>query len=163
MKLTILDKTKKKKFIEGISNFGVSKVPELLIRTGSERVRAYSGSLSKEEIMDIWKILPIEGVGLYVGKDLIDRHGVREIRLSVDGLHTWQNQITKDIFVLSESQEEEWFKGKNIELDKIEKEGFVAVKSNDEKDFVGMGKIGAGGKILFNFLPKERRRKSQVI
>ena len=64
---------------------------------------------------------------------------------------------------MSESQEEEWFKGKNIELDKIEKEGFVAVKSNDEKDLVGMGKISAGGKILFNFLPKERRRKSQVI
>ena len=163
MKIQILDKTKKKKFIEGISNFGVSKISELLIRTGSERVRAYSGNLSTDEIMGIWRILPIEGVGLYVGKDLIDRHGVREIRLSVDGLHTWQNQITKDIFVLSESQEEEWFKGKNIELDKIEKEGFVAVKSNDEKDFVGMGKIGAGGKILFNFLPKERRRKSQVI
>src|SRR3989344_5590285 len=152
MKIQILDKTKKKKFIEGISNFGVSKISELLIRTGSERVRAYSGNLSTDEIMGIWRILPIEGVGLYVGKDLIDRHGVREIRLSVDGLHTWQNQITKDIFVLSESQEEEWFKGKNIELDKIEKEGFVAVKSNDEKDFVGMGKIGAGGKILFNFL-----------
>ena len=154
MKIQILDKTKKKKFIEGISNFGVSKISELLIRTGSERVRAYSGNLSTDEIMGIWRILPIEGVGLYVGKDLIDRHGVREIRLSVDGLHTWQNQITKDIFVLSESQEEEWFKGKNIELDKIEKEGFVAVKSNDEKDFVGMGKIGGGGKILFNCLQK---------
>ena len=163
MKIQILDKTKKKKFIEGISNFGVSKISELLIRTGSERVRAYSGNLSTDEIMSIWRILPIEGVGLYVGKDLIDRHGVREIRLSVDGLHTWQNQITKDIFVLSESQEEEWFKGKNIDIEKGEKEGFVAVKSSDKKDFIGMGKIGNDGKILFNFLPKERRRKSQVI
>ena len=73
MKIQILDKTKKKKFIEGISNFGVSKISELLIRTGGERVRAYSGNLSTDEIMGIWRILPIEGVGLYVGKDLIDR------------------------------------------------------------------------------------------
>jgi len=106
--------------------------------------------------------LPVEGIGLYVGKDLINRSGVREVRLSVDGLHTWKDQITENVFVLSEDQEKEWFAGKNIELDGEQKSGFVAVKSADGKDFVGMGKIGDDGKMLFGFLPKERRRKNAL-
>ncbi|MBT7567304.1 hypothetical protein HN630_00175, partial [archaeon] len=69
MKISILDKTKKKKFIAGVEDLGMKKIPELLIRTGRERIRAYSGNLSKEEIMELWMILPFEGIGLYVGKD----------------------------------------------------------------------------------------------
>lgn len=165
MKIQILDKAKKKKFIEGVSDLGLSKIPELLIRSGSERIRAYSGNLSKEEIMDIWKILPIEGVGLYVGKDMVNRHGVREVRLSLDGLHTWKDQITSKIIILTEEQEEVWFKGKNVEISEEQasmfedNKGFFAVKSSDGKDFIGTTKIGADGKTLYGFLPKERRRK----
>lgn len=172
MKIQILDKAKKKKIIECVEDdLGVSKIRELLVRTGKERIRAYSGNLSNEEIMDIWKILPIEGVGLYVGKEAIDRHGVREVRLSVDALHTWEDQIKGNIIVLSEEQEESWFRGKNIVLDEDqekkfgEKLGFYAVKSADEKDFIGTGKIGEsqeknGRKTLYSYLPKERRRKN---
>ena len=50
MKIQILDKTKKKKLISGLEEFGINKIQELLIRTGKERIRAYSGNLSKEEI-----------------------------------------------------------------------------------------------------------------
>ena len=46
-----------KKIVKEIEQFGVTKIPELLIKTGKERIRAYSGNLSKEEIMDLWKIL----------------------------------------------------------------------------------------------------------
>ena len=66
MKIQILDKAKKKKFIEGISYLGVEKIPLLLMATGTERVRAFSGSLSNEEIMAFWRLFPIEGVGLYL-------------------------------------------------------------------------------------------------
>ena len=63
-------------------------------------------------------------------------------------------------FVLNEKQELEWFSGKNLELKEISKlKGFVAVKSSDGRDFIGIGKVGNGGKILLNFLPKERCRK----
>ncbi len=166
MKIQILDKAKKKKFIEGSSELGLTKIRELLIRTGKERIRAYSGNLSKEEIMDIWKVLPIEGVGLYVGKDMVNRHGVREVRLSLDGLHTWKEQITKKVIVLNEEQEKVWFSGKNVELDAEQvKEfegmvGFFAIRSFDDKDFIGTAKIGVDGKTLYGFLPKERRRKN---
>ena len=158
-------KAKKKKLIAEASDLGLTKNPELLIRTGKDRIRAYSGNLSKEEIMDIWKILPIEGVGLYVGRENIDRHGVREVRLTVDALHTWKSQIDKKIIVLDEEQEELWFRGKNIAFTESQvKEfgkmsGFFAVKSSDSKDFIGTGKVGEKGETLFSFLPKERRRK----
>jgi len=167
MKIQILDRTKKKKFIEGLEELGMKKILELLIRTGTERIRAYSGNLSNEEIMEIWRLLPIEGIGLYVGKEIMDRSGVREVRLSLDGMHLWKEQLTERVIVLTEEQEEEWFKGKDVELNETQvgliSEGFVSVKSADGKDFVGTAKIGNGGKTLFGFLPKERRRKSQII
>ncbi|MBT3397664.1 hypothetical protein HOA55_03250 [archaeon] len=164
MKISILDKTKKKKFIAGVEDLGMKKIPELLIRTGRERIRAYSGNLSKEEIMELWMILPFEGIGLYVGKDMVNRSGVREVRLSVDGLHTWKDQIDGNILKLSEEQEELWFRGKNIELDAGQSGGvegkFVAVQSADGKDLIGTGKLDGEGKVLYGFLPKERRRKN---
>lgn len=167
MKIHVLNNAKKKKFTLGLSYLGIKKIPQLLVRSGKERIRAYSGHLDTEKIMDIWKILPIEGVGLYVGKDLINRNGVHEIRLSLDGMHTWKEQLTKKILILTEKQEEDWFFGKDIDLEERQTEeveqGFVSVKSSDEKDFIGVGKIGGDRKTLFSFLPKERRRKSQTI
>ncbi|MCR4284646.1 MAG: tRNA pseudouridine(55) synthase TruB [archaeon] len=164
MKIFPLDKAKKKKFLAGILDLGMKKIPQLLIKTGKESIRAYSGNLSTEEVWDIWRLLPIEGIGLYIGKEMINQHGVREIRLSLDGLHTWKDQITERIITLTEEQEENWFKGKNIELDSNEGlTGFVAVQSADKKDFIGTGKISNDGKTLFSFLPKERRRKSSSI
>ena len=116
MKIALLDRAKKKKFIAGVEDLGMKKIRELLVRAGSERIRAYSGNLSNEEIMEIWRLLPIEGVGLYVGKDMVNRNGVHEIRLSLDGMHTWKEQLTERVLELNEAQEEEWFKGKEIEL-----------------------------------------------
>jgi len=162
MKIFPLNNAKKKKFIEGILNLGIKKIPYLLIKTGKESIRAYSGNLSADEIREIWRLLPIEGVGLYIGKETIDRHGVRETRLSIDGLHLLKDQIKEQIIILTKEQEEVWFRGSNIELES-DLRGFVAVKSADKKDFIGTGKISSDGKTLFNFLPKERRRKSQTI
>lgn len=166
MKLQILDRAKKKKFIGRLNYTGISKIPHLLIKTGKERIRAFSGNLSREEISDFWKIMPIEGIGLYIAKDSTNKHGVYETRLSVDGLHLFKSQIKNNILVLTAEQEEDWFKGKNVELDEWQKLGagvFVSVKSSDEKDFIGTAKLGNDGKTLYGFLPKERRRKSQTI
>jgi len=167
MKIELLDKTKKKRIIAQIEKFGIKKIPQLLIRTGTERIRAYSGSLSNEEIVSLWSFLPFEGIGLYVAKEITDRHARTAVRLSVDALHLWKNQISENIFILTKEQEAQWFLGKNIELNEEQKKlwenrsDYVAVKSSDENDFIGMGKINGG--LIYNYLPKERRRKSQVI
>ena len=164
MKIQIMDKAKKKKFIAGLDSLGMKKIPELLIKSGKERIRAYSGDLSTEQIMEIWRLLPIEGIGLYVGKDMINRNGVHEIRLSLDGMHVWKNQLTERILILNGNQEIDWFLGKDVDLNESQEmeNGFVSVKSSDEKDFIGVGKIGDDGKTLFSFLPKERRRREET-
>lgn len=166
MKIRVLDRAKKKKFIAGLSELGIKKIPQMLIRSGKEKLRAFSGGLDREEIMQIWRLLPIEGIGLYIGKDMKNRNGVHEIRLSLDGMHIWKKQLTTRVFILTKEQEEDWFLGKNIELEKEQigkiSDGFISIKSADGKDFVGVGKIGNGGKTLFGFLPKERRRKERM-
>jgi len=121
MKIQILDKAKKKKLLPRLECFGIKKIPQLLVKGGNERVCAYSGSLSVEEIMDLWRILPFEKVGLYIGKEVSKNPHDGDFRLSLDGLHIWKDQINNQIFVLTEEQEEEWFKGKNIELNDEEK------------------------------------------
>jgi len=162
MKINILSRAKKKKFIEGLGSLGIKKIPQMLIRSGKERIRAFSGNLDREQIMNIWHLLPIEGVGLYVGKDMINRNGVHEIRLSLDGMHVLKEQLTKRVLKLDEEQEKTWFLGRDVDLNEEQKakEGFVSVKAGE--DFVGVGKVGADGDKLFSFLPKERRRKERM-
>ena len=163
MKIEILNRSKKKKIIEIFKNFGITQIKETLILSGKEKIRAFSGSLDQKEIMAIWKILPIEGIGLYVGKDSFNRKkNTHEIRPTLDGLHTWKKQITNRIIKLTDSQEKEWFSGANIDLSTTQKteDGFIVVKHNT--DFVGVGKVGNCGSTLFGFLPKERRRKERT-
>jgi len=161
MKIQILDKTKKKKLIQELNHLGIKKIPQLLLKSGKERIRAFSGSFSKQEIMTFWKLLPLEGLGMYFAKQNIDKSGKKETRLSIDALHLLKTQITKNIIELNKSQKENWFKGKTIELNKPTKlKGFVAVKSKQTKDFIGTGKISQDKTILFNYLPKERRIKN---
>jgi len=162
MNIDVLSRAKKKKFIEGLSNLGIEKIPQMLVRSGKERIRAFSGELDREAVMNIWHLLPIEGIGLYVGKDMVNRNGVREVRLSLDGMHTWKDQLGKRVIELNKKQERDWFLGRDIELNTKQKieAGFVCVKAGE--DFVGVGKVGADEKMLFGFLPKERRRKERM-
>lgn len=158
MTLQILDKTKKRKFIEKISYLGVEKFPYLLMKTGAERVRAFSGSLSVDEIIRIASEIRVEAIGLYFGKEIGN-----EARLTIDAIHILKNQITKNIVEINEEQEKDWFLGKDVELTAEQSEknkeinGFVVIKSED--DFIGTGKISIDKKKISNFLPKERRVK----
>lgn len=159
MKLQILDKTKKRKFIDEISYLGIEKIPYLLIRSGKEKIRAFSGSLSNEEVMTLYNALRIEGVGLYFGKQMINRHGQKESRLSLDALHVLKGQIKKNVIKLTKQQEKDWFKGKDVELEDEKMTEYVAVMSSEDDDFIGVGKVSHGGEILMGFLAKERRVK----
>lgn len=157
--MQVYDQAKKKKLIEKISYLGIEKVPYLLIQTGKERIAAFSGSFSRQEISKISQLLSVEGVGLYFGKQTESG-----LRLSIDALHLLKEQIKKNIIEITEEQELDWFKGKQIELtsQQIEKfsilDCFVAVKSGE--DIIGTGKLSQDKKFVANFLPKERRIKT---
>ena len=162
MKIDILDKTKKRKFLGELEFLGKLKTNALMIRTGKERIRAYTGGLSTEEIWEFWRAFAVEGVGLYVGKETVDKNGVKEERLSVDGLHFFKEQIVSGVLILNENQEAEWFSGKEIEVGDGQVENlqdFVAVKAESSGDFIGFGKLNKDKNLVYNYLPKERRRK----
>ncbi|NPE26896.1 hypothetical protein HNV12_02745 [Methanococcoides sp. SA1] len=161
MRIDVLSRAKKKKFVEGLSDLGIRRIDQKLVRSGKEKIRAFSGELEKNEILDLWRVLPIEGIGLYVGKDMVNRNGVREVRLALDGMHVWKEQLTGRVLKLDEEQEKAWFLGEDVALREDQKfeAGFVSVKAG--VDFVGVGKVNADGDTLFGFLPKERRRKER--
>jgi NOL1/NOP2/fmu family ribosome biogenesis protein len=164
MKIDPLNKSKKKKFLSEMSYLGDLKTNALLIKTGKEKVRAYTGGLSTEEIWDFWRVFAVEGIGVYIGKENVDKNGVKEVRLSLDGLNFFKDQIVSGVLVLDEGQEEEWFLGKDVEVggSQVESvEDFVAVKSGESGDFIGFGKLNKDKTIVYGYLPKERRRKER--
>lgn len=131
-------------------SFGISKLPYLLIRTGKGRIRAFSGSLSKEEILKLSQELHIEVIGMYLAREENDG-----IRLSHDSVSILNPQITKNIIEVDEEQAQEWLKGKDLYI-KTEKQGKVVIKNNDF--LIGAGKLSQGR--ITNFVPKERRIKN---
>ena len=162
MKIQILDKTKKRKVLEGLSYLGDLKMNELFIRTG-DRIRTFTGSLTNEQIMHIWSLFQIEGIGLYFAKDFLDKRGNQETRISLDGLHSIKDQIKTNIVDINEEQFEKWIRGNSLELNEEQKKeyerlkGFVAIKYKE--DIVGTGKL-TEQKAIISFLPKERRIKN---
>jgi NOL1/NOP2/fmu family ribosome biogenesis protein len=157
MRVQILDRPKKEKFLEK-TGLGIEKIPYLLLKPGRERVMAYSGSLSTAELSKLIGEINVEVIGLYLGKEFDE-----DARLSTDALHILKDKIKNNIAKINEEQEKDWFLGNPIKLTEKQKEeykelkGFVAVKS--QEDFIGTGKMAWEKGEISNFLPKERRVK----
>lgn len=131
--------------------FGISEIPYLLIESGKEKIRAFSGTISKDELLDIAKLTRIEGVGLYFLKVEHD-----ELRLSFDATQVLANQITKSIIDINDEQIELWIRGYDLPLQAPK--GVVVIRYNG--DFLGCGK--SNGEKIFNYVPKERRIKKPL-
>src|SRR4030043_1460348 len=86
--------------------FGITELPYLLIESGKEKIRAFSGSLSKEEILQLSQLAKIEGVGIYFMKKEVDG-----LRLSFDATQILSKQIAKDILYINDPQLEQWIRG----------------------------------------------------
>jgi NOL1/NOP2/fmu family ribosome biogenesis protein len=153
--MKIVYKTEKNKILEKLGYYGIKDLPFLLIRFGKEKIRGYSGALSVEEINELDADIGIDLMGLYLFHD----YG-NEIRLSLDAVHIFQEQITKNILELDDKQAEAWFKGDDIPIPdewKQENRGFKVLKNNN--DLIGCGKLTNDR--LVNYMPKERRIKSK--
>jgi len=148
--MKIIRASEKKKIIKQLEKqYGIQKLPYLLLQFGKSKVRAFSGSLSSEELNVLDNNLRIENIGLYLYK--IHPDG---FRFSLDALHFLQNQINKNILPLTDKQALMWFKGQDLQIE-IDR-NFKVLKH--KHDFIGCGK-STGSKIT-NFLPKERRIKN---
>lgn len=164
MTLSFVYGAEKKVLLKKLEYYGIKKLPYLLSISGKDKVRGYTGSFSDNEIIEFDKQIGIDIFGLYLFHD----HG-DEVRLSFDGMLMLKDQITKNIFELTEAQVTEFFKGQDILLTNEEKakvkadneeKGFKVLKYKD--DLIGTGKLLPIEGRIVNYLPKERRIKNRV-
>lgn len=130
--------------------FGIKKIPEILIKFGEEKIFAFTGDLKLLNILR--NLTRVEGIGSYIAKE---QRG--EIRLSIEGTHLFKDQITKNIFELNEEQKQDWMHGQELNI-QTGKRGFLVMKFKE--DLLGCGK--ASEHKIGNFIPKSRRLKNKV-
>ena len=149
MNIQFVRASEKKSLLKQLDEqFGISKLPFLLIESGKEKIRAFSGSLSKDEIMNLRSFLNIESIGLY----LIAKES--PIRLSFDAPHLLKYQISKNIIPIDLTKLNEWLHGFDLEIKKPS--GSYIISFNN--DFVGLGK--SNSEKILNHIPKDRRLKN---
>jgi len=158
-KINFIFKSDKEKILEKLEYYGIKNLPFLLCYSGKEKIRGYSGSLSKEELIELNEAVSIELIGLYLFNQYENQN---ELRLSFDAIHALKNQITKNIIELDDKQSEEFMKGRDImfnEQEKLkfkdEKPGFKIIRQASTQELLGTGKLSEAR--IANYMPKERR------
>ncbi len=145
--MKLLSSSKKKKILKQLNQqFGIQKLPYLLLQFGQNKIRFYSRALSKDELIQLDKNINIKNIGLYALK-----HEKNEICLTLNGIQLLKSQITKNILKITDSQAEQWLKGNDLQIQTTQ--DYKILKNNNE--FIGCGKSD-GGKIT-NSIPKEKR------
>ena len=150
MNVKFLSSAERKEILEKLeAQYGISKLNYLLFQIGKDKVRAYSGILSRTELTKIARHVNVEIIGIYLCK--LEKDG---IRLSHDAVSLLKDKITKNIFEIDNEQAKKWFKGEDlvIETDK----GYLILKNSSL--LIGCGKSTC--ERIMNFVPKERRIKS---
>jgi len=162
-KINFIFKTDKEKIIEKLNYYGIKKLNFLLSNSGKEKIRGYSGILSKEELIELNENIGIELIGLYLFHHYENDDS---LRLSFDAIYALKDQITENIIELPEELEAEFLKGHDILLTEQDKKklktqenqealGFKIIKSKKDNEFIGTGKFT--GDRIANYMPKERR------
>ena len=154
-KLEILKDNKREEILKKLNEqYGITKIPGMILTKNSEKIFLFQGSLDEKKIKEIEKLVPIERIGVYLGK-LTENE---KIRLSLEGSQILKNQINKNIFEMTKSQLDEWIKGNEILVKNPENfRDFLIMKYQD--DFFGTGK--ASENKITTFMPKSRRLKER--
>jgi len=148
MKLKFLKSSEKKELLSQLGEiYDISDLPYLLLETGKEKIRGFSGTMTKEEIKELSGIANVEIIGAYLFK----REG--NLRISLDGAHLLKDKIKKGIIEITDEEVETWMKGENLSFDSENEKGIFVVKNGD--DLLGCGV--SDGKKLINYIPRERR------
>jgi len=158
-RLAFITRERKSEIMEMLAYYGIKSLSGyLLTESGTEKIRAYSGSLSAEQLHEINQEVSIELIGLY-----LLHYYPTNIRLSFDAVNALKKEITQNILELDDKQAEEFLKGRDVALNEEEKKaleikgdtcGFKILKHKN--DFIGTGKLTQEGRIV-NYMPKERR------
>lgn len=150
--MKFIKSSEKKKILSELEEiYGISELNYLLIEAGKQKLRGFSGHLSKEEITELTQLVNVEVIGMY----LISRRD-KELRLNFDSCAIFQDQIKKRIIKINKDQLELWIRGQDLET-KAEK-GISVIEFDG--NLVGIGK--SNGEKIFNYVPKERKLKTPL-
>ncbi len=166
MNCTFLSPAERAKLLAELEQqFGITSLPSILLETGKEKIRAFSGSLSQAELEELGSIANVEIIGLYVARKEHDLRNLsvpdgsreskpqdsRSFRLSFDATHLLALQLSKNIVDISGEQRAQWLRGNDLDLQAPK--GTVIIRCGT--DFLGCGK--STGSRIVNHVPKERR------
>lgn len=152
MNAKVLNAGERKKFLAELNDkFGIEAedLNYVFVETGKGKMRVFSGSLSRDEIIELSEISHIEIVGLYFAR-YDDMSG---LRLSLDGTHLLGDAIKKNVFEVNLEQAHDWMRGEDLA---VELERGVWVIKHGE-DYLGCG--FSNGTKMFNYIPRERKMK----
>lgn len=152
MNVNFLIGNDRKKLLADLKDkFGIVDPGFLFLETGKQKIRAFSGSLDADAILDLSDSIRIELIGIYFAR----RDELTGLRLSFDAAMLHGVKVAKGILQLEDSELELWMRGepfvKDLPL------GIYVVKNND--DYVGCGY--STGKKLLNYVPRERQIRSK--
>lgn len=133
--------------------FGIESLPDVVFFSFNEKEKVY---IATREIFEMERDeLRINTFGLYFGTIMKDG-----FRLSLEGLEYVKDQITKNVFELSEDQFREWILGSDLEvLNPEDNNTYLIMKY--ETDYVGVGKLK--NNTILNYLPKSRKLKKVIL
>lgn len=146
MKYRFIKSSEKKEMKEILGTLGIEEINYLLIESGKEKIRGYTGHLSKEEILELANIANVENIGLYILK-----RDNQTVRPSFEGVQSFKNQISKQIIEITDEEFAKWIRG--YDLERPCEKGIKIIKY--KSDLLGISV--SNGQTLFNYVPKERR------
>ena len=150
MNAHFLSSSERKKLLSELNErFGIEKLNYIFVETGKQKIRAFSGSMTKEEMLKLSEIARVELIGMYFAR----RDDMSGLRLSLDAMHLLKNQINKNLIEIDDNQFGEWMQGMNLDIAMVK--GVYAVKHKE--DMIGCG--FSSGARLFNYVPRERQAK----
>ncbi len=150
--INFINSKEKKKILEELENlYGITDLPFTFSEAGKKKIRAFSGTMSKDEIQELTEITNVEVIGMYMFNQKDD-----DLRINFDALPILKNQISKSIIEINDIQFEHWIRGQDIDYQSKSGTYVIAYKG----DLIGIGK--SNGIKIFNYLPKERKLKTQM-
>ena len=150
--VNFINSKEKKRILEELENlYGITNLPYMLSEAGKKKIRAFSGTMTKEEIQELTEITNVEVIGMYLISQKDD-----DLRINFDALPLFKDQISKSILQLNEQQYEHWIRGQDLDFQTKSGTYILSYKG----DLMGIGK--SNGIRIFNYLPKERKLKTQM-
>lgn len=153
MTFRFLNSKERKEVFEELNElYGIETKEVLMMEAGKQKIRVFTGDMTKEEIMELNEFARIEVTGIYYASKKDE-----EIRLNFDVVSLLRNEILKNVVEISKEDFEKWIRGQDIEI-KTQRGTVVLKYAND---LIGVGK--SNGEKVFNYVPKERKIKTQIL